>query len=234
LAARNACGKARHSDSGQKIDENPGARYPLTGTGNSAGFQSFCMKKLHRADLYNFSRFDESRNIDFHGLLWVRQGGNVAVDPLPLSPHDERHLAELGGAALVIVTNSDHVRDVVRFAEKSSFPVACSGWLGDGDEPVAGLRVFELSGSKTPGELALLITGTGAPTLVTGDLIRAHQGGSLNLLPDSKLSDRSQALASLRRLCELTEIEAVLPGDGWPVFRDGARALRELAQAAGA
>jgi hypothetical protein len=204
------------------------------------------MKKLHRADLYNFSRFDESRNIDFHGLLWVRQGGNVAVDPLPLSAHDERHLAELGGAALVIITNSDHVRDVVRFAEitgarvlgpraeQNTFPVACSGWLGDGDEPVPGLSVIELSGSKTPGELALLIAGAGAPTLVTGDLIRAHQGGSLNLLPDAKLSDRSQALASVRRLCELGEIEAVLPGDGWPVFRDGARALRELAEAVGA
>jgi hypothetical protein len=204
------------------------------------------MKKLHRADLYNFSRFDESRNIDFHGLLWVRQGGNVAVDPLPLSPHDERHLAELGGAALVIITNSDHVRDVVRFAEitgarvlgpraeRNTFPVACSGWLGDGDEPVPGLSVIELSGSKTPGELALLIAGADAPTLVTGDLIRAHQGGSLNLLPDAKLSDRLQALASVRRLCDLGEIEAVLPGDGWPVFRDGTRALRELAEAAGA
>jgi hypothetical protein len=204
------------------------------------------MKKLHRADLYNFSRFDESRNIDFHSLLWVREGGNVAVDPLPLSEHDARHLTELGGAALVILTNSDHVRDVARFAaltgarvlgpraERQGFPFACSDWLGDGDRPVPGLEVVALDGSKTPGELALLIDGPAGRTLVTGDLIRAHQGGALNLLPDAKLSDRAAALRSVARLCDPGNIDAVLPGDGWPVFRDGTRALRELLQAAGA
>jgi hypothetical protein len=30
-------------------------------------------------------------------LLWVRPGGNVAIDPLPLSPHDRKHLDTLGG-----------------------------------------------------------------------------------------------------------------------------------------
>ncbi len=53
------------------------------------------MKKLHRPEFFGWSRFDEARNIDFHSLLWVRPGGNVLVDPLPLSPHDEAHLAAL-------------------------------------------------------------------------------------------------------------------------------------------
>ena len=62
-----------------------------------------------------------------------------------------------------------------------------------------------------------------------GDLIRAHQAGSLCLLPDPKLSDKEKAVASLRRLADLPWIEAVLPGDGWPVFRGGAKALADLA-----
>jgi Metallo-beta-lactamase superfamily len=200
------------------------------------------MKRLHRPDLFGWSRFDEARNIDFHSALWVRPSGNVAVDPLPLSEHDAAHLRELGGATLVVVTNSDHVRDAARFkeitgarlagprAEREHFPLACDVWLGEGDEPLPGFSVLELDGSKTPGELALLVDGT---TLVTGDLVRAHAGGRLTLLPDKKLGDRSRALASLARLATLG-VDAVLVGDGWPVFRDGARALAELQASLGA
>jgi hypothetical protein len=195
------------------------------------------MKRLHRPDLYGWSVFDESRNIDFHGLLWVRPEGNVAVDPLPMSPHDAAHLEALGGVSVVVLTNSDHVRDGPGLAartgarllgpagERDAFPVECAGWLGDGEEVVPGLVAHALEGSKTPGELALVLAGT---TLVTGDLVRAHEGGRLCLLPDSKLRDRAAAVASVRRLAALPGIEAVLPGDGWPVFRDGGRALGEL------
>ena len=81
------------------------------------------------------------------------------------------------------------------------------------------------AGSKTLGELALVLEGT---TLVTGDLIRAHEGGRLCLLPDAKLTDSDAARSSVRRLAALPGIEAVLVGDGWPVFRHGAETLREL------
>ncbi len=198
------------------------------------------MKLLHRPDLYGWSRFDESRNIDFHSVLWKRPDGNVVFDPLPLTPHDEAHLRELGGASLCVITNSDHVRDAKRLAEltgariagpkaeRDGFPIACDLWLGDGDEPVVGLSVIEFHGSKTPGELALVLNGD---TLLTGDLVRAHRAGGLNLLPDSKLSDRAAAVDSVRRLLDLPDVKAVLTGDGWPVFRGGHRALRELCAA---
>lgn len=195
------------------------------------------MKQLHRADLFGWSCFDESRNIDFHSVLWVRPEGNVAVDPLPLGAHDGRHCEALGGVSLVIVTNSDHVRgseSLVRSfgarlagprAERGSFPVACEQWLGEGDEPLPGLIVHELDGSKTPGELALVLERR---TLITGDLIRGQRGGALNLLPDPKLRDRALAVESVARLAASAEIDAVLVGDGWPVFRDGSRLLAEL------
>jgi hypothetical protein len=34
----------------------------------------------------------------------------------------------------------------------------------------------------------------------------------------------------VRRLAALDGISAVLPADGWPIFRDGAAALAELAR----
>lgn len=200
------------------------------------------MKRLHRPELFGWSRFDEARNIDFHSVLWVRPDGNVVIDPLPLSPHDAAHLKTLGGAAWIVITNSDHVRDARALAEatgarvlgpageRASFPIPCAGWLSDGDEPVAGLRALALDGSKTPGELALLIDDA---TLVTGDLVRAHEAGALTLLPDAKLTNRQEALRSVQRLAELPRVEAVLTGDGWPVFQGAKHALSALLERQG-
>jgi hypothetical protein len=84
---------------------------------------------------------------------------------------------------------------------------------------------YEMNGTKTPGELALVLEGT---TLITGDLVRAHAGGALCLLPDAKLRDRGEAIVSVARLAGLGRIDAVLPGDGWPVFHGGTAALREM------
>ena len=195
------------------------------------------MKRLHRPNLFGWSVFNGDRNIDFHSAVWVRPEGNVVIDPLPLSDHDEAHLRELGGVAWIVITNSDHVRDSIRLAENTgaqlmgpsqevnNFPVECTRWLTDGDEVVPGMLALELEGSKTPGELALLLESS---TLITGDLIRSHEGGALCLLPEEKLSDKRKAIASLRRLTLLPELEALLPGDGWPVFRDAKFLLQEL------
>jgi hypothetical protein len=188
--------------------------------------------------LYAWSDFDRDRNIDFNSYLWVRDGGNLIVDPLPLSEHDRAHLEQLGGVATIVITNSDHTRDATALAkatgakilgpaaERESFPIACDGWLADGDEYVPGLKILALDGSKTPGELALVLEGH---TLFTGDLVRAHAGGKLCLLPDPKLTDKAAAVASARRLAALPDLQAVLPGDGWPIFRDGAAVMTELA-----
>jgi len=198
------------------------------------------MKALHRHDLFGWSVFDTARNIDFHSVVWVRQDGNVAIDPLPMSAHDRAHLRDLGGVGTVVVTNGDHLRDAVELAEttgavlcapaaeRAAIDAPVTRWLSDGDEVVPGLTVLTLDGSKTPGELALLLDET---TLITGDLVRAHEGGRLCLLPPAKLSDEAAAVASIRRLAALPSVQAVLPGDGWPIFRNGGEALRELADA---
>jgi hypothetical protein len=105
------------------------------------------------------------------------------------------------------------------------FPIPCDVWFAARDASLPGIEILELHGSKTPGELALVIDGD---TLITGDLVRGHRGGSLNLLPDPKLTDREAALDSVAALAERTSIQAVLVGDGWPVFRDGRTRLKAL------
>ncbi|MBL1178172.1 hypothetical protein [Pantanalinema sp. GBBB05] len=202
------------------------------------------MKSLHRPDLYSWSTFDPERNVDFNGIAWIRPTGNVLIDPVPLSEHDTHHLQELGGASWIVITNSDHIRDAQAIAqqtgaqiaapigEQATFPLVTPPtgtkpirWLTDGEELVPGLQAIELHGSKTSGELALLLEET---TLITGDLIRAHRAGSLMLLPDAKLQDRTAAIASVQRLAAIPSITAVLVGDGWSVFRDGHDRLQDL------
>ncbi|MEA5550563.1 MBL fold metallo-hydrolase [Anabaena cylindrica UHCC 0172] len=202
------------------------------------------MKSLHRPDLYSWSCFNPARNIDFNGFAWIRPEGNILIDPVALSNHDWNHLESLGGVAWIVLTNSDHLRSAKEIAnqtyakiaapkaEKEDFSILCDAcgersyrWLTDGEELVPGLKVIEIQGSKTPGELALLLEET---TLITGDLVRSHKAGTLTILPDEKLMNRDQAVASVRRLAALEKVEAVLVGDGWSVFRDGRERLQEL------
>ncbi len=201
------------------------------------------MKTLHRDDLFGWSRFDEARNLDFHSVLWRRPGGNVAIDPLPLSAHDQAHLDALGGVSLIVLTNSEHARDAAALAARTGATIAGprgeqgtfslpTRWLADGEELVPGLVAVELHGSKTPGELALVLEQR---TLITGDLVRAFRGGQLDLLPDGKLKDPKAARASVRRLyADFPLVDAVLVGDGWPVFRGGRELLAELMLRVGA
>jgi hypothetical protein len=194
------------------------------------------MKTLHRHDLFGWSQFDEDRNVDFNGTVWVRADGNVVIDPMPMSAHDQAHLDSLGGAAWVVVTNSDHIRAAQEIAartgaqiagpvgEQHQWPFTCDVWLGDGDVLVEGMVAYTIDGSKTPGELCLLIEDH---TLVTGDLIRAHKGGSLMMLPPAKLTDEAAAKRSVARLAAMGA-DAVIVGDGWPLFSGGQAALQAL------
>ncbi len=120
-----------------------------------------------------------------------------------------------------------------RRAERGSFALPCERWRGEGDAPVPGPRVLEMHGSKTPSELALvlvLVLVLEQSTLISGDLVRGHMGRKLNLLPDAKLTDRARAVASVKRIVvEYPQIEAVLVGNGWPIFHGGARARCDCA-----
>lgn len=197
------------------------------------------MKQLHRKDLFGWSEFNKERNIDFNSILWVRDEGNVLIDPLPMSDHDHEHLHKLGGVNFIIITNSDHCRDAEHqvnttgallygpSGEEETFPLLCDRWLHDNEEVFPGLIAYQLSGSKTPGELALLLDHN---TLITGDLIRCHTGGELCLLSEAKLGNKKLAIQSVKRLAHLPDIKAVLCGDGWPLFTHGSEALHRLAK----
>jgi len=196
------------------------------------------MKRLHHPALFGWSSFQEHLDLDFNSVSWVRPAGNILIDPLPLSAHDLAHLTSLGGVAHVLVTNSRHLRAteaiVAKFGatvwapdgERAAFTLPVERWLEEGDKPVEGMRVLGVEGSKAPGELALVIERT---TLVTGDLVRSNRAGELHLMSvEQGLSDLVRATATVARLAALPGLRAVLVGDGFNEYRDGARSLAEL------
>jgi len=195
------------------------------------------MKELPGKEIYTWSTFSEEHQIDFYSFLIYLIEGNVLVDPLPFSAEDEKDLLDLGPISTIVVTNSDHIRDTENIAKKlgvpicapngeqDAFPFRVVRWLKDGDFVVPELQVFALEGSKTNGELALLLE---KETLITGDLIRCHEPGKLTLLPDEKLTDKTKALASVKRLAELPDLKTVIVGDGGPIIEDGKAQLQAL------
>lgn len=200
------------------------------------------MKSSHRQDLFFWSVFDEQRNIDFNSSFWHRDSGNVAIDPLPLSHHNASHVDALGGISCILLTNADHVRDTARLgqrygakiyapaAEQKHPDLAClevDGWLRPGETHPCGITCIDQAGSKgLAGELAFLLPP--GDTVICGDLVRGQQGGSLNLLPEAKMTDPSAAHRSVRALSQLPDLEAVIVGDGHCVFRDAKLHLLEL------
>jgi glyoxylase-like metal-dependent hydrolase (beta-lactamase superfamily II) len=201
------------------------------------------MKALHRKDLFGWSSFDLSRNLDFNALLWVRGEGNanVAIDPLPLTAHDEAHLRSLGGVGWVLVSNADHTRAATSFARDFGAKIVGPAgdkefkefegmdvmqWAEAGEELGCGIRCVAMRGSKTPGELAFVLPP--GDSVWVGDLVRCHRAGWLQLLPDAKLKDKEAALAAVRELAALPGLDAVLLGDGYSAFRDGVARLREI------
>ena len=58
------------------------------------------MKRVMFDDLYTWSVFNEEKQFDFNGYLWVREQGNILIDPVPMSARDAAQLDALGGAAL--------------------------------------------------------------------------------------------------------------------------------------
>ena len=194
------------------------------------------MKRVAFNNFYTWSIFDEGRQIDFNGHLWVHDRGNVLVDPVGMIESDLRQLDDLGGAAWIVVTNRDHERQAAVMRSRTGAKVvahkADAGLIegtgdrtvADGEEIVPGLRAVHLEGCKSPGEIAL--HWPQLKLILSGDLVVGAPIGHLSLLADEKLQDPQAAALGLRKLLAL-DFDAVLVGDGHSIVIDARERLLE-------
>ena len=197
------------------------------------------MKQLIFDDIYSWSIFSEMRQIDFNGHLWVRPEGNILIDPVPMIDSDLKQFDDLGGASLIVLTNSDHEREAESFRERTgadiviheadaaALEVAANRQIIDGEEIVPGLQAIHLRYGKSPGEIALYFPEKRAVLL--GDLVVGAPIGSLTLLADEKLADPPKAALELRKILALP-FDAILVGDGHSILQDARQRLTECLQ----
>jgi glyoxylase-like metal-dependent hydrolase (beta-lactamase superfamily II) len=195
------------------------------------------MKRLSLDNFYSWSVFSEQRQIDFSGHVWVRDEGNVVIDPVAITDSDLAQLLELGGAAHIVATNRDHARMSAFFRDQTgaevlaheddaaSFSFAIDRQLTDGEEIVPGMKVVHLRHGKSPGEIALVWPELRAAFV--SDLVWGGPSGSLSFLPDEVLADPPRAALELRRLLAYPDVETILVGDGDSIFRNGRERLLE-------
>jgi uncharacterized cupin superfamily protein/glyoxylase-like metal-dependent hydrolase (beta-lactamase superfamily II) len=198
------------------------------------------MQALAPAGFHAWSQWQPDRNLFFSSHLWVREGGNVAFDPLPLGNEDAGQIESLGGVATILLTNRDHARGAAALRERFGSRVLCSqreaGLFDlqiDGtieDEPLQGVTSIALNGGKTPGEVAFLIASAGIA--VVGDAIVGAPAGALSFMADEKLADPVALALSLRRLWS-PEVTTLLLGDGASLFAGVDDALGTLLQSRG-
>lgn len=199
------------------------------------------MKRVMFDDLYSWSVFNEEKQFDFNGYLWVREAGNILIDPVPMSASDLEQLDKLGGAALIVLTNRDHERDAVAFRERTGaqivaheadaplFELAVDRTVAEGEEIVPDLGVLHLAHGKSPGEIVLIWRGGTAAFI--GDYVWGHPVGSLVLGAEPAVVDPAQAALQLRKLLALPKLDALLLGDGHSILSGARDALLAMLEA---
>ncbi len=199
------------------------------------------MKRVMFDDLYTWSVFNEEKQFDFNGFLWVRKEGNILIDPVPMSASDAAQLNALGGAALIVLTNRDHERDAVAFKERTGaqivaheadaplFELTVDRTVTDGEEIVPDLRVLHLAHGKSPGEIALLWRDDSVAFI--GDYVWGHPVGSLMLGAEPAVADPAKAALQLRKLLFVPQLDALLLGDGHSILSGARDALIAMLEA---
>lgn len=176
--------------------------------------------------------------VRFSSWLLCDPGGNIAIDPVEMNDENLAVL-EREGVARIVLTNRNHTRASTRLRARTGAPIAIhpadadyareQGTTIDEDlvpgQRVGPLEVIAVPG-KSPGEVALLHRER--RILWVGDACVGKPPGSCALLAESVIDEPATLRASLARLAQETDFDALLVCDGDPVLTGGREALQRL------
>lgn len=180
---------------------------------------------LARLDIpgaWMWSAWQPERGMNFNSYLFERDGGCVAVDPLPLDEQSMDALQAMGGVHTIVITNPDHVRASAALRER--FDARVVDTFENRREVFPGAYAFVTKHGKSD-EAVLYLPQAGAA--VVGDAIIGAPAGALSLLPDQKLRDPRALAFELRRVWSW-QLRTLLLCDGQPIFSGADAAIGKL------
>lgn len=189
------------------------------------------------SDLAVWHAYDPAVRAELYSTCLAITGGIYLIDPIPLQKQALDQLIGSCGIAGIIVTNSNHHRAGVQFAQQLAVPIFAhreafpndqrSSWrtIADGEEICEGLHVIGIEGAP-PGEIVLHYTGYGG-TLIVGDALINFEPHGFTFLPAKYCSNQKQMRQSLRKLLE-DRAERMFFAHGVPILSDATERLRHL------
>ncbi len=189
------------------------------------------------ASVHFWQAYEASAKADLCSTAVQTAAGLLIVDPVPLQP---KLLQQLVGERLiagVFVTNINHCRAAIEFAEKlaasifahNATRVACelpsARKVSDGEIFVANACAVEIQGAAA-GEMAIYHEKDGG-ALIIGDALINFEPYGFAFLPPKYCSNAKEMRRSLRRLLDYN-FERMLFAHGTPLMHSARKKLEEL------
>jgi glyoxylase-like metal-dependent hydrolase (beta-lactamase superfamily II) len=183
--------------------------------------------------------YDPALKADLFSTAIATRSGSFLVDPIPLTDAALGQLLNADSVNGVIVTNRNHLRASLEFADRFSVPIFAhtetfSGQaflgtkVGDGGEICDELAVIGIEGAAE-GEIVLHSTTNGG-TLITGDALINFEPYGFTFLPHKYCSNEKQMRRSLRKLLA-HKTERMLFAHGPPILSRAGERLQQLLDA---
>ena len=192
--------------------------------------------------LFVWHRYDSEVKAELFSTALATAAGIFLIDPFAVDT------AEFGGAtrgtkvAGVVVSNANHGRSCVQFAEEFAAPIyghrkaqaalnlPAITEVSDGSKLSGELAVLGIEGAA-PGEIALHCASEGG-TAIIGDALINFGAQGFTFLPGKYCSNAKLMRKSLRKLLDY-RFERLLFAHGTPILERGRGRLEELLNQSG-
>ena len=181
--------------------------------------------------------FDPAVKADLFSTAIMTTAGSCLIDPVALTSDAVAELHARSPIAGIVVTNQNHERAAVSFAEEFNVPIHGHAALGEGIslrkvEPVddrrifaAGLTAIEIDGGPI-GEIAIHSNHDGG-SMIVGDALINFEPYGFTFLPPKYCSNAKTMRRSLSKLLDYN-FERVLFAHGTPILAGARHRLEEL------
>ena len=181
--------------------------------------------------------YDADVKAELYSTRLTTASGTYLIDPIPLQEDTLDNRIGSARVAGIIVTNSNHHRAAMSFAEQFGVPIFANAEtfpnkqpsrltpIVDGEEVCDGLRAIRIDGAA-PGEIVFHYASDGG-TLIVGDAVINFEPHGFAFLPAKYCSDQREMRRSLRKLLDY-QAERILFAHGTPILSGAGERLRAL------